>query len=110
VGHKLPSDWDEQRLAQFLHIGRRTIESLRLRRSEEGATIAALRAVDGETTCADRYAAQDEVDLEPIAVLGQAILNLVLGQLPQPPAGTWWHFGEGTEPATIQMRQGAASG
>ena len=110
VGHQLPHDWDEQRFAQFLDISRRTIESLRVRRSERGATLAALRGVDGETTCADRYAAQDQVDLEPIAVLGQAILDLVLGQLPQPPAGSWWYFGEGSQPATITMRDGAGSG
>lgn len=80
VGHQLPEDWDEHRFAQFLEIGRRTIENLRLRRYEKGMTLAGLRGVDGEATCADRYATLDGVDLEPIALLGQAILDLVLGQ------------------------------
>jgi hypothetical protein len=41
----------------------------------------------------------------PIAELGQAILDLLSGNLPKPPEQTWWFYGLPTGRATIAQRE-----
>src|SRR6266540_4111889 len=42
--------------------------------------------------------------IAPIAELGEAIIQLLQGTLPPPPAGTWWSFGFSGGPGTVAMR------
>lgn len=46
----------------------------------------------------------EAVDTGPIADLGDALIDLVHGTLPDPPPGTWWYFGFPDGPHTIAMR------
>jgi hypothetical protein len=46
----------------------------------------------------------DAVDTEPIAELGEAVMQLLQGTLPSPPLGTWWYFGLSGGPQTVAMR------
>ena len=40
---------------------------------------------------------------DPIAQLAHAMVELVRGQLPKPPPGTWWFLGLPTGPETLKM-------
>jgi hypothetical protein len=66
--------------------------------------------LDENPTNAERYRADEAVDAEPIAVLGAAIIDLVMGRLPQPEPGTSWAFGFERQPTFISMRPGAPPG
>jgi hypothetical protein len=49
------------------------------------------------------------IDAEPIARLGDAMINLIDGTLPAVPARTWWFFGSADQ-ETISMRPDAEPG
>ena len=50
------------------------------------------------------------VDAGPVVAVGEALVELVLGTLPTPPAGSWWLIGAPDGLATIPMRTEAPRG
>jgi hypothetical protein len=81
--------------------------------AEAGARLRALGSVTETDAAARRVAGHPVIwrrlhgpamPCAPIADLAQAMVDLVRGQLPKPPPGTWWYIGLPTGRRTLEMR------
>ncbi|MFT3899790.1 MAG: hypothetical protein QM728_06045 [Gordonia sp. (in: high G+C Gram-positive bacteria)] len=85
----LPEEWVDDRLETFTTLALDSVASLR-EQDELDTALLAKRLVFGDaTTSASRYhqRKQETVATEPIALLGEALVDLAHGTLPPPPKG-----------------------
>jgi len=66
--------------------------------------------MSGTTPVVSRWRPAAAVETEPIAELGEAVIQLLRGTLPPPPPGTWWYFALSGGPQTVAMRDPASLG
>ncbi|SRR6266496_2291937 len=97
----LDFDLEDEPLDEFIALIAEASRRLRQRRTVTAAEAAEWRVLDDETVL---WRSADAVDTAPIAELGEAIIQLLQGTLPPPPAGTWWSFGFSGGPGTVAMR------
>ncbi len=90
---------DRQR-SHLLTLMAEASQRLRERRTISAAQAAAWEVRDGRPVI---WRSAPAVDTSPIADLGDAIIELARGTLPDPPRGTWWLFGLPGGPSTIAM-------
>lgn len=95
-------------MARFLQVAAAASRGLRALGTLPGQETVTRVLVDHPTRAA-RYGRVQSIDAEPIARLGDAMINLIDGTLPAAPARTWWLFGSADQ-GTISMRPEAEPG
>jgi hypothetical protein len=103
---------NDEQAGILICIVRHAVRRLELRRTITDAEAATMvfepdRSVGFEPDCRVIWRSEDEVSTAPIVELGNALIKLLDGTLPQPPKGTWWAFGW-KDFRTIQMRTSGA--
>lgn len=100
-GLEMDVSWSPEHVKVFTDLVRQACERSEARAKIPAEEIAAWPIVD-DLRIFPRGAV--EVFTAPVVELGRAIIAIVDGSLPEPPAGTWWLFGCPEGRTTIQKR------
>ncbi|MEH1168077.1 hypothetical protein V6V47_22100 [Micromonospora sp. CPCC 205539] len=95
----LDLDLNDSQREQLLGMVSEASRRLRQRDAVTRAEIEGWRIVDDQKL--PWRSPIEALDTQPIADLGQALIDLVRGDLPPAPAGTLWYFGVEDGPRTI---------
>lgn len=93
---------DPTRRDRFVELIAKTIEQLRTMGYVDGATVESWRPL-GHAAIWRGGQGENRASIEPILELANAIVGLVTGGLPRPPAGHWWLLGTASGARTIGM-------
>jgi hypothetical protein len=91
-------DFDEDQVKHLLRWLTEAIHRLRARQRITAEEALRWHVIDGYPV---NWRDDEVVDTEPIAQLGEAIIQMVEGRLPPAPAGTRWYYGKPESPVTI---------
>jgi hypothetical protein len=96
----LDDSWSVEQVATFTKLAREACHVLSKRENIPAEEIQSWQMMDGnDGRCCAR--GLPFVTTASAIRLGEAIIKLVSGRLPEPPAGTWWFFG--TEESDLTM-------
>jgi len=101
-GLHIEQSWSVEQLGVFKHLVLQACAQLATRQTIPSAEIENWPMIDDLrifTRCAK------EVCTAPVVELGRAVVGLLEGTLPSPPAGTWWCFGFPEGRTIIQIRE-----
>jgi hypothetical protein len=101
-GLHIEESWSAEQLGVFKHLVLEACELLQAREAIASAEIEAWPMVD-DLRIFTRGA--KEVSTAPVVELGRAVVSLIEGSLPAPPAGTWWCYGFPPGRTTIRKRE-----
>lgn len=101
-GLNIDESWSVEQLVIFKRIVLEACEQLQTREKISSAEIETWPMID-DLRIFTRGA--KEVFTAPVIELGRAVVSLLEGSLPPPPAGTWWCFGFPEGRTTIQKRE-----
>ena len=101
-GLYIEESWSVEQLAVFKHLVLEACEQLQKREEISSAEIETWPMID-DLRIFTRGA--KEVSTAPVVELGRAVVSLLEGSLPPPPAGTWWCFGCPEGRTTIRKRE-----
>jgi hypothetical protein len=105
VGYEVPAGAKGEQVALIAQLVAGAVERLPARARVTAAEAAVWRVLDDNTVL---WRGDDEIDVAPIAELGEAVMQLIQGTLTKAPEGTWWFYGLPGGRRTIQMRRGEA--
>jgi hypothetical protein len=100
-GLHIEESWSVEQLAVFKHLVLEACEQLETRQKIPSAEIETWPMID-DLRIFTRGA--KEVCTAPVVELGRAVVSLLEGSLPSPPASTWWCFGFPEGRTTILKR------
>jgi hypothetical protein len=103
LGLFLDESWSAEQLAVFTRLARQACEALSKRDKIPADEIESWQMIDGDD---GRCFARGEpfVTTASAIRLGEAIIKLMHGALPEPPPGTWWFFATEESGATLRKR------
>jgi hypothetical protein len=101
-GLHIDESWSGERLDLLKRLVLEACEQLQRRESISSAEIEAWPMID-DLRIFTRGA--KEVATAPVIELGRAVVSLLEGSLPRPPAGTWWCYGFPEGRSTIRKRE-----
>lgn len=103
LGLYLDESWSVGQVAVFTGLARQACDNLSRRDNIPAAEIQSWQLIDGDN---GRFFARGEPFITTASAirLGEAIIKLVNGTLPEPPPRTWWHFA--TEESAATLRKG----
>jgi hypothetical protein len=103
LGLFLDDSWPVEQLATFTRLARKACDALSKRDKIPADELQSWQMIDGDHgRCFAR--GLPAVTTASAIRLGEAIIQLVNGTLPEPPPGTWWFFA--TEDCDSTMRKG----
>jgi hypothetical protein len=105
LGLHLDESWSDEQVATFTKLARQACGALSQRDKIPAAEIESWQMLEGES---GRCFARGEPFITTASVirLGEAIIKLVNGTLPDPPPGTWWLFATEESGETLAKRDG----
>jgi hypothetical protein len=98
----LDDTWSPEQVQSVRELAMAACELLSERREISADEMSSWSLLDGEGVFPRGYAS---VTTESVNRLGQAIIQLLDGSLPEAPRGTWWFFGTEDAPNTLAKRQ-----
>ena len=101
-GLHIEESWSVEQLAVFKHLVLEACEQLETRQRIPSAEIETWLMID-DLRVFTRGA--KEVCTAPVVELGRAVVSLLEGSLPPPPAGTWWCIGCPEGRTTIRKQE-----
>jgi hypothetical protein len=103
LGLFLDESWSVEQLGIFTGLARQACDALSKRERIPADEIQSWQMIDGDD---GRCFARGEpfVTTASAIRLGEAIIKLVNGTLPEPPPGTWWFFATEKSGATLGKR------
>jgi hypothetical protein len=103
AGLFLDGSWSAERLAIFTRLAREACDTLSMRDKIPADEIQSWQMLEGERgRCFAR--GLPAVTTASAIRLGEAIIKLVNGNMPEPPAGTWWFFATENDGVTLRKR------
>ena len=102
LGFFLDDDWSDQQIKTFTALAEKACKELSRRCEIPADEIASWPILDDLKIFPRGLPA---VGTQSPIRLGQAVIQLVNGSLPEPPAGTWWFFGTEDAPRTLTKRE-----
>lgn len=99
---------DDSQREQLLGMVAEASRRLRQRGTVTRAEAEQWRILDDHTL--PWRSSAEALDAKPVADLGQALIDLVHGNLPLAPPGTWWYLGLEGGPRTIPMTGRGSAG
>jgi hypothetical protein len=98
----LDDDWSPEQVQSVKEIATAACNLLSNRSEISAEEMSSWPLLDGEGVFARGYAS---VTTDSAIRLGQAIIQLLDGSLPEAPQGTWWFFGTEDAPRTLAKRE-----
>jgi hypothetical protein len=98
----LDDTWSPEQVQSVRELAMAACELLSKRREISADEMSSWSLLNGEGVFPRGYAS---VTTESVIRLGQAIIQLLDGSLPEAPRGTWWFFGTEDAPNTLAKRQ-----
>ena len=92
--------WSEEQIAAFIELAKTACNRIAQRVSIPANENQSWEVLPGAHM---RTRGQPEILTAPVVQLGRAIIALVDGTLPDPPADTRWFYGQPGDPSTIGM-------
>lgn len=103
-GLLLDDSWSVKQIATFTALARKACAALSTREAIPAEEIQSWQMIEGEEgRCFARGV--PAVTTASAIRLGEAIIKLVHGTLPEPPPGTWWFFATEDAGDTIRKRE-----
>jgi hypothetical protein len=105
LGFYLDESWSAEQVATFTKLAQQACDALSKRDKIAAAEIESWQMLEGD---GGRCFARGEpfITTESAIRLGEAIIKLVNGTLPEPPPGTWWFFATEESGETLAKRDG----
>lgn len=104
LGLFLNDSWTPEQIATFTKLAREACDVLAKRESIPAAEIESWQMVDGDYIYRCFARGQPFVTTASAIRFGDALIQLVNGELPEPPPGTWWFFGPDESQQTMGKR------
>jgi hypothetical protein len=103
LGLFLDESWSPEQIATFSGLAREACDALSKREKIPAEEIQSWQIIDGDDgRCFAR--GMPFVTTASAIRLGEAIIKLVNGALPEPPPGTWWFFATEESGETLRKR------
>jgi hypothetical protein len=103
LGLFLDESWSAEQVATFTALAREACVALSKREKIPAEEIQSWQMIDGPDGCCFARGLPFLTTASAIR-LGEAIIKLVNGRLPEPPPGTWWFFATEESGATLRKR------
>ena len=99
-GFHLADDWSADQIEVVRKLCVEASESIRKLGDFDAETVESWPQIDGGKICTRGH---DIIPAEPVAKLGDAIVALLDGDLPDAPESHWWFYGLNDVTGTIKM-------